>query len=71
MLTLSDNPILLRIQLTELVLTSERTLRELTSPIEFPDIYENYSKDCPMYGTNKTCQDYTPPATRYARISYY
>lgn len=71
MFMLSDNPELQKVQLQELVQISERTLIELTSPIHYPYDYENYLKDCSMYGTNKTCQDYLPPVTRFARFSYF
>ena len=70
-LTLSHDPITQQTQLKQLIEKSQQYLTFLKSPIIMFHPNELWSKDCTMWGKNKTCQDYVPPPTRFGKFSKY
>lgn len=68
MLQLSSDPSIQRLQLDELLLISQQTLKVLTSPIAmYPELEREYIGD--IYGYHKL--DYQPPPCRFAVFSTY
>ena len=68
--TLSTDPVIQEMQLKELLERSQRMLALLTSPVIILDVREGWSREVAMYGKDKTCQDYQPPMTRFAKLNY-
>lgn len=69
MIVLSTDPTIQRVQLDEILATSEKCLKELTAPVDTRLPYEQEEQPFKFYDENKYVINYQPPTTRFGRFS--
>ena len=71
MFSLSKDPALQRIQLNELLERSAHALLTLTAPVKMYSEDELIQNKSEYWGNGERINYYTPPSTRFAKLSTY